>query len=290
MIKVTLMGGLGNQMFQYACAYALAKEKNTDLEIDLSFLLDRRPRENFVFRDYDLDIFECHNQIQLSSTNRRRSTLKIRLTKIINSILPVSLRSVYYEPGFAYSSEIVKVNSQVRLEGYWQSPKYFSNCDEEIRELFELAYNLDNSQMELKKNIESTNSICLNVRRADFVNSTFHGTCDKEYYIEGLRILQERLIDCKIYVFSDDIDWCRDNLSFNLPTFFVDHSYSGQKFGAYLELMKCCKHFIIPNSTFAWWAAYLSEEVDKIVIAPKLWFLDSNINTQDLIPVSWIRI
>jgi hypothetical protein len=72
--------------------------------------------------------------------------------------------------------------------------------------------------------------------------------------------------------------------------FIVDHTYKGNKFEIYLELMKSCKHFIIPNSTFAWWAAWLSDNKNKIVVCPQKWFTESKINTNDLIPSNWIRI
>ena len=94
----------------------------------------------------------------------------------------------------------------------------------------------------------------------------------------------------KIYVFSDDIEWCRANLSFGIPTMFVGDEYAGEKGEGHMYLMSKCKYFIIANSSFSWWGAWLALFKDKIVICPKQWFGDASIDTSDLIPESWIRI
>ena len=130
----------------------------------------------------------------------------------------------------------------------------------------------------------------MNVRRGDFVNNDFHGTMGLDYYLKSLDVLNSKLdAELKIFVFSDDIEWCIDNLKFDYATEFIGHSYKGVKFSSYLYLMQACKYFIIPNSSFAWWAAFLSDYSNKIVIAPKNWF-NNDLNTSDLIPDSWIRI
>ena len=110
------------------------------------------------------------------------------------------------------------------------------------------------------------------------------------YYLNSLNYLKSITnSNFKIFVFSDDIKWCENNLKFEFETEFVNHTYKGYKFSSYLYLMQTCKYFIIPNSSFAWWAAYLSNYTDKIVIAPKNWF-NNDIDTSDLIPNSWVRI
>jgi len=98
------------------------------------------------------------------------------------------------------------------------------------------------------------------------------------------------LPEASYFVFSDDIEWCKKNIKFSHPTFFVEDEYFGKKGEEYLFLMSACKYFVIPNSTFSWWGAWLSEREEKIVICPKKWFVDESIDTSDLIPNDWTRI
>jgi hypothetical protein len=93
-----------------------------------------------------------------------------------------------------------------------------------------------------------------------------------------------------IFVTSDDLEWCRANLRFNYPVTILGRETKGYKYGEELALMARCKHFLIPNSTFAWWAAWMNPSKDKIVVCPKPWFRDQTIDSADLIPSQWIRI
>jgi hypothetical protein len=145
--------------------------------------------------------------------------------------------------------------------------------------------------LELLNDIKNTNSVMLNVRRTDFVNNAFHGTMDVDYYSRAISIINEKVENPKYFIFSDDIEWCKENLNNIDNSVIVDHSYKGDRFGEYLELMKNCKHYIIPNSSFAWWSAYLSENKDKVVIAPKRWLLNEDLIV-DIVnkKLNWIEI
>ena len=136
--------------------------------------------------------------------------------------------------------------------------------------------------------------VCLNVRRGDFVSNPLmnveHGVLGLDYYYGAINEIIQKEKDIHIYIFSDDIEWCSNNLKFDVPTTFVDHTYAGEKFSSYLLLMQTCRHFIIPNSTFGWWAAWLSNHSNKTVIAPKRWFNDASRNTKDILPNSWIKL
>ena len=113
----------------------------------------------------------------------------------------------------------------------------------------------------------------------------------EEYFSKAIKIMGEMLTTTHFFVFSDDIEWCKKNIRSASPITFVDYDHKGAKFGNYLHLMTLCKHFIIPNSTFGWWAAWLSTaDSNKKVIAPKQWFADSKVDTRDVIPSSWTRI
>ena len=115
----------------------------------------------------------------------------------------------------------------------------------------------------------------------------FHGS---DYFKKAESILKGQIANPVYYVFSDEIEWCERHLKFDKETVFVSHDYAGQKFQDYLRLMTSCNHYIIPNSSFAWWAVWFNMNKDKIVIAPKMWFNDPSLNTTDLTPASWIRI
>ena len=279
MIVVKLMGGMGNQMFQYALGRSLSIKYNTQLKIDLSFLKNKNMGTNFTYRDYDLNIFNMSEDFEIGSVN----------------LLGVN------EPNFSYSQPLIDmikskmdedVNNSFLLNGYWQTPKYFQDIEDQIRTDFtfrDKVEEADESIKEILNQIKSTNSVLLNVRRTDYLNTDYHGVMGDEYLKKGVELIESKIENPHYFLFSDDVEWCKDNIKFDNMT-IVDHSYKGDRFSYYLQLMKNCKHFIIPNSSFAWWAAWLNEDSDKIVIAPEKWFTDSNINTSDLIPDNWIRI
>jgi len=291
MIIVKLMGGLGNQMFQYAFGRSLSLKKGVPLKLDLSFLLDRTPVKNFVFRDYDLTIFKCMPEIANHVEKTSILTDSFLLSnKHFNKILPVTKRRYYTEKSFEYDANSQKIDDNTYLEGYWQSYKYFSEFEDVIRKDFSFNHKFTEKEEAVNQKIKSTNSVCVNVRRTDFLVNSHHGVCNEEYFKNGINSIEQFETDLEIFVFSDDMDWCRENLKFNHKTFFVGHEYAGDKFQSYLSLMTNCKHFIIPNSSFGWWAAWLASHKKKIVITPKKWFGNVKRNTNDLIPANWIRL
>jgi hypothetical protein len=293
MIIVKMIGGLGNQMFQYAAARRLAEARKTVLKMDLSYLLDRARRKEFIFRSYSMDIFRCRETFASEKetvrlTERRTSKAAALLSKIITTR---SSSPVICEPHFHFYKELLGAPDNVYLDGYWQSEKYFKDIDKIIRDEFTFRAGLSENCKDLAKKIESSNSICLNVRRTDFVtvdsSLQFIGL---DYIERGMKKITEMVDHPSFFIFSDDIEWCRENIKHSSPVSFVTHDFAGDRFKDYLQLMILCKHFIIPNSTFGWWAAWLNKNPSKIVIAPKRWFSDPSINTDDLIPEGWVRI
>jgi len=294
MIIVQLMGGLGNQMFQYAAARRLAKKNQTTMKMDLGFLLDRTPRENFVYRDYQLNLFNIQEKIADPDeaaffSGRQSGFFQKGVTRFKTGCLlekPVYVQ----EPHVHFYPELLSAPKNAYLDGYWQSEKYFKDIETIIRAEFTFRKDLDEKCQELARKIQSVNSLCVNVRRGDFVANPTHGTMRIQYYQDGLKRLVDKISSLQIFVFSDDIQWCKQNLIFETPTFFVGDDYAGEKFGDYLHLMTLCKYFIIPNSAFGWWAAWLCSFPEKTIIAPKQWFQDDQHDTRDVIPDHWIRI
>ena len=295
MIITQLQGGMGNQMFQYALGRALSLKNNTPLYLDLNFLLDRTPHpkwQKFVFRNYDLDIFNIKAEIAAKKDIPRiyRSYLPGKFKVYEDTLKMKYLPLPGVEKSFKFDPKVLGLGEDTYLMGFWQSFKYFKEIEDVIRADFTFKKPMSEKSKTLLDEINSCESLCINVRRADFVDNSHHGTIGNEYYNMAISIVsQTRKID-KIYVFSDDMGWCEQNLKFAHPTRFVNHEYAGPKFEEYLALMVACKNFVIPNSTFGWWAAWLSPIKEKVIIAPKKWFVDSNIDTTDLIPKNWIRL
>ena len=291
MVVVNLKGGLGNQMFQYAFGLYLASLNNTSLSLDLTFLLDRTPRQNFVFRNFDLDIFENKYEILDSEKVKVFMNNGGRIKRLLKKET-----TILNERIFSFDSSNILKTKNIYIDGYWQSEKYFKPIESLLRKKFTFKHKLTEKEQHLASEINLTNSICINFRRGDFVelkgSSETHGVTSMEYYENALAKMQKKVSDLKVFVFSDDIEWCKENISWEVPLFFVDHTYKGEKFSSYLHLMTLCKHFIIPNSTFGWWAAWLSNYENKIVIAPKKWFEDKTLQSQanDIYPEKWIKI
>jgi hypothetical protein len=294
MVIVKLQGGLGNQLFQYAAARSLAARLRTEVKADLSFLLDRSI-PNIVFRDYDLSIFPGITLPR--ATEDEVNSLKQPLgSGIVGKILSRLIKPNRYcrEKGFKYNRRIETLSDPVYLNGYWQSEKYFLRDEALIRQNFAFGPLITPGAAELMKHIQQENAVCINVRRGDFVShaqsSEMLGFVGMDYYEQAIGLFNSRFPDCHYFIFSDDIDWCRDNIQTGRPTTVVSHQYAGPKFADYLQLMTACRHFLIPNSTFAWWAAWLSKGTDKLVIAPKTWFTDKRFDSSDIVPGSWLRL
>ena len=279
-VVVKLMGGMGNQMFQYAAGLALARRTGARLTLDLGFLLDRTPRPDFVFRNYDLDLFDLAADCEVSKDARA-----------VAQGLPLFKEKHFnYDPGFE------SLTGSHQLDGYWQSPRYFEPIADEIRRTFTtFRTRLTPAQQAMAERIRAGHAVCVNVRRGDFVSTpqgrTCHGVCEADYFRHAAQVILRRVPDAHFFVFSDDVKWCRKaNLLAGAPCTFVGHDYAGDRFGAYLQLMMSCRHFIVPNSTFGWWAAFLGTAPDKIVIAPEPWFNSTELDTSDLLPKDWIRL
>jgi hypothetical protein len=179
----------------------------------------------------------------------------------------------------------------VIITGYWQSHKYFESVQQQIRSDFSFKNPLHGKWAELSSRIESSNSVMINVRRAEYLKLLdYHGVVSAEYIHSAMEICRERVKEPVFYVFSDDIPWCRDNIKETENIFFADESYYDEKFQLYMQLMINCKYFIIANSSFAWWAAWLAPHVDKFVIYPKKWVVTDTLKTDDLCPPDWIAL
>jgi hypothetical protein len=299
MIIVRLAGGLGNQMFQYAAGLRLATVRSTVLKVDLSFLMDRTPNPDYVFRDYDLDIFKLDipraSQAEIALFrpigNAAKRTFLARVTgKIIG-------RRYYVEPMGSFDPRVLTLGRNTYLEGFFQDSRYFIGIDPEIRRRFHLSPDesqLPSATRQLANEIRRDQCICLNVRRGDYVTNAnanrHHGVCTIEYYMRALTELRNRGARGRVMVFSDDVPWCRENFR-DLDVFtIVDEQHNGERFATKFWLMTLCHDFVIPNSSFAFWAAWLSENKSKRVARPAQWALAPEVAHQDICPPEWVKV
>jgi hypothetical protein len=297
MICVQLNGGLGNQMFQYACGRAIANKHRTELVLDLSQLHKKVTAKGITKRSFALDIFKIKSsEITLTELHK----IKPLIFRLINT-LSIKIRSkgiqtptYFVENKFNYNTNIKIVGKKCFLSGYWQSAKYFNCIEAEIRKEFTFPNSLTIENEEYLNKIKFTNSVSLHIRRTDFIDNIthdIHGFCPLDYYKEAIEIINNKIKDPVFFIFSDDIEWAKKNLQLNYACSFIS---GNDKIKSYIDmqLMSACKHNIIANSSFSWWGAWLNLNTSKIVIAPKVWFIDKKLNNQtfDLIPNTWIRI
>jgi len=282
MIGSVLIGGLGNQMFQYALARKMAIKNKTKVILEVGGFENMDAAD--TPRSYELD---CYT-LQAKLINE----VKINERKLINIFKINSLKKIYNEPHHEFDNKALLQPNGTLFRGYWQTEKYFSDIRAELIKDFEIKKPLVGDDLKLLQEIRNNNSVSLHVRRGDYVSNknanNFHGTRGVEYYVNSLRIIKKKHKAFKLFIFSDDIKWCKRNLkSVHNDIVYVDGDRAG-----YIDmyLMKNCKHNIIANSSFSWWGAWLNENKSKIVIAPKEWFKDSSINTNDVIPDSWFKI
>lgn len=276
-VTVQLVGGLGNQLFQYALGLSLSLKLGQALDLDIA------PFKNYKLHHYALD----HFNISAKKTNLNK--LNIFLSRLFK------LRFIT-ELSFEYQPEILKLKTRknIYLKGYWQSEKYFSDIRPVLIKELTLKSSLNTQDLGIITKIkEAAVSVSLHVRRSDYFNNketlSIHGICSLDYYEKAIALLEKKYDSLILFIFSDDIAWAKENIKTKFPTVFVDHNTAERNY-ADLYLISQCQHHIIANSSFSWWGAWLSDFPQKTVIAPRDWFQDRTRNTADLIPANWIRI
>lgn len=287
MVLVNLMGGLGNQAFQYATGRSLSIKLNTELKLDHSFL-EADTKGQYTQRHYELSVF---NGPQLRATEDDLMLVaKARKQGLFSKLFSGSKITLFNENGFPYNTPIEAVSGDVYLNGFWQSEKYFKGIRQTLLYNLSLKVALSSEAAKLKDEIKKQEvAVSLHFRRGDYVNlssaSAFHGVAGLDYYQKAVELISSKMENPVFYIFSDEIDWVKQN--FQLPG---AKYISGLKSYEDLELMKTCRHNIIANSSFSWWGAWLNDNTRKIVVAPRNWFKDTSVNTTDLIPASWQKI
>lgn len=274
MIKtIVFNGGLGNQMFQYAFYLYLKKRNPLDL-----FVFDIEPART------------CHNGIEIDKIFNITIKNKVFLYRILYKFKAVQqFNKITQSDSLLFDDTIIKETHPFSIyDGFWQSEKYFKSVEHRVRKAF--AFNeelLNNSTKRLSESLKKENYISVHIRRGDYVvQKDDFGLCDQDYYIKAIDYLNQTSKKIKLVFFSDDIKWVKDNLYYN-DSIYVDWNTNYDSWQD-MYLMSLCKHNIIANSSFSWWGAWLNNNPNKIVIAPKQWF--PNRNNYDILPINWIKM
>ena len=303
MIITHLLGGLGNQMFQYAAGLALAHHHRTVVKLDVSWF--RKYAEYEAHNQYGLSCF--HITEQFATREEVERVRGVRLTRVER--LSVSLaRRLHFKqyagrfaepsnhhvpPTFRFYPEFSEQPDNTYLEGMFQSEKFFAPVADVLRLHFSFRYPRLPPVIEMQERINSGPSAAVHFRRGDYVrNPSFNkdiGVLGLDYYHWAVARLRDLHPDVTLYIFSDDMDAVEREFHPDGPHVFVRatqpwHSYDK------IRLMSQCQHAIISNSTFSWWAAWLNPRQDKLIIAPEPWFAGGPNDGADVIPDSWSRL
>lgn len=294
MVQINIKGGLGNQMFQYAAAYALAVRNNTSLQLNVSLLKSNGTNTK---RNYELDNFKLspHEKIVRPTKSINRTLfLALRRFNKIFGVFPFKKKFGFYtDEAFKFDSEFNSLKDPIILEGFFQSPFYFSNVKKDIRKIFEPTQRIQGIVHSMLSQFPAQGTaISLHVRRGDYLRpeiQKIHGTCSPEYYKRAMARMKYLFPDAHFVFFSDDLEWTEKALGADCDYSMIRHE--GPESGIVeMLLMSQCQHHIIANSSFSWWGAYLNTNNAKTVIAPNQWVTTEIGGSFDLIPREWIRL
>ncbi|MDB2389810.1 alpha-1,2-fucosyltransferase [Alphaproteobacteria bacterium] len=287
-VQSRLFGGLGNQLFIYAFSKAMALRNNADLELDIKsgFLNDKKFKRVFELTKLDLDFVEL----------KPISKVKRKLLRYVNFFLPFKMKFCHYEDTSNFNDLFLhkKIKGKIYFEGYWQNYHYFEDQKKAIKsELYDSLQKLiiDHESYKL---VQDKNCVAIHVRFFDIdepTSSTIMTTC---YYKEAVARISKSVQKPYFLIFSDNINRAKKLI---LPILnnnnFIFMDFSQLSLVDEFALMCSCNHFIISNSTFSWWGAWLGSSIHKQIYAPNIFVPKENggtWNVEELIPEGWILI
>ncbi len=283
MVIMKIKCGLGNQMFQYALGKRLALDWQDELKVDLSWFNNIRARD--IPRELEIDSFNVvlNEATETEIAQAGPSVLASTIDRIRGRIN----RNYFYR----FCPQLLKKKKYIYLDGYFQNYRYFESVRDVLLNEFTLKSGYHQEVDLVKSEIESADqSVAVHIRRGDFatVRKDYNGLCDLAYYQKSLEIIRNKYPEVKLFIFSDDIEWAKINLKLASPMVFVSRPILNP--AEELWLMSLCRHQIIANSTFSWWAAWLNKNSQKIIISPSRWLVAEDIDTRNFLPSDWIKI
>lgn len=285
MIYLKLRGRIGNQLFMYAFARAIQLEKGSDEVIMIEDSINKMMGYKNSLKEYELDnvifvdempeeqkkefhierIIAALDERIVSKMNYNQSyKFEKKMQRIYNRLGLIRIRDGYIEFSHRY-------NKHTYVDGYFQSEQFFENCRDEIRKIFSLKKKITDCDYPGIEEILSRNTVCISVKVEDNAMNPMYSVCNEGYYKEAIKYIEENVDNPLYFVCSDDVEYVKENL---IDTSRYDVVEQSLDYPVHISLavMAMCKHFIITNSTFAWWAQYLSDNNDKIVVAPSRWY------------------
>lgn len=265
-----MVGGLGNQLFEYAMARALSISNSQKLYLNASnYRIDN-------LRKFELGFFniEAYVIMEKRFIADPFGWIILFIAKHIFTLTKLSVIEMQ-------SYGLQDVSGIKYARGFWQNKEYFKDIEDVLKN--ELTINTDRlpeisrkKYFELKGIIEKTNSVAIHIRRTDYLSqSNDFCVLDISYYSKAISYVIQHVHDPIFYVFSDDISWCKkqDNLFGQLDVVYIDDNVDYSDIVDF-ALMECCNHFIIANSTYSWWASFLGKHSSKLIVSPKCWVQD----------------
>ena len=276
MVIAQIDGGLGNQMFQYALCQSFVS-KGVKVKLDIS-----KFQAGYLHNGYELErIFS----LQEAYCSRRERAI----VKFLSKVLHVLFKHPYKEKRewqWVHHPEVNNIRFGF-LKGYWQSEKYFSVIANIIRAKFAFPMLTDERNRAVQDAIANNNAVSLHIRRGDYLRPDMGCSLNIEYYLNAMALMNERVSDPYYFIFSDDIEWARENIK-DGRAMFIDWNIGPNSF-VDMQLMSLCSQHIIANSSFSWWGAWLNRNPSKLVIAPGQWMPGMK-DEGDVLPENWIRI
>lgn len=279
MIATNIKGGLGNQLFCFAAGYALSRQRNEELVLDISRYENRKDRRGFALKKFPLDL-------RYSSYGALKKTMiKIyrRLTHLFEKglipFLPVG-NAFFFEKGYGFDTDFLYAQKKAKyIDGYWHDINYFKQYKNDLQQLFMPLLTPDKILIS-----QEAESVAVHVRRGDYLQESRFAIQEQEYFIKAVDLVKSKLTNPIFYFFSDDHSFVKKHLLEATGGILVE---GGDLISDFFWMRKC-KHHIISNSTFSWWPAWLNSNKNKIVIAPKNWFTDGTV--QNLLLEDWILL
>lgn len=262
-------------MFQYALGRAFQnKFPSTKLKYDLSYFIEGA--KNIKVTSFKQDL------IAFNIKEMQTVTFLDKVFIFFYKILKIGVKELN---DVRYKNKVLAKNVGY-FDGYWQHENYFKEIREILLKELTLKNGFDIKNSNILTQIQNTESVSIHIRRGDYVSLNYNIQDSLSYYYQAINIISEKIKSPTYFIFSDDIDWVKENLKINGQVIYVNNNEEYQAAKDML-LMSHCKMNIIANSTFSWWSAWLNTNTDKIVIAPKDWIpnLQSNLLLEE-----WIKL
>ncbi len=282
---VKVMGGLGNQMFAYAFALRL-RGLGRQVALDTSWHERIRAHNGWELgRIFALDIPECDG----ADLKRLADLDRSLISRIRRRAFGTGKRH-YVERKRCYDPRFLSMTDDAYFDGYWQSPLYHVGIEAELREAFHFPPELEPEAMRTLAEAAGRTTIGVHVRRGDYLRSDdLGGVCGRAYYRRAIEFLSEGAADPRVLFFSDDLDWCRDELASGIDAVFVEWNRGADSWKD-MRLMTRCDRLAISNSSFGWWGARLGQDKARPVVAPDRWFGARYRDNTDIAPSGWTRL